>query len=73
MNVSEDNKNNNLRSEYKGQNYYFCSDKCRQEFDRNPANFSREAENKDRNQEQRNKPENRQEDRQENRDDRRPR
>ena len=26
-----------LRSEYKGQTYYFCSPACKQAFDRNPA------------------------------------
>lgn len=51
MNVRED-KDINLKSEFRGQSYYFCSDKCRQEFDRNPASFVRE--DKDRN-EDRNK------------------
>ena len=45
MNVREDNKS--LRSEYKGQSYYFCSDKCRQEFDRNPSKYTREGQNRD--------------------------
>jgi YHS domain-containing protein len=41
MNVRDDNRNN-LRSEFRGRNYYFCSDKCRQEFDQNPNNFTRD-------------------------------
>lgn len=49
MNVREDNKDQNLRSQYRGQDYYFCSDKCRQEFDRNPANFTRDDQSRDRN------------------------
>lgn len=48
MNVRED-RDNNLRSEYRGQNYYFCSDKCRQEFDRNPNNFVRDDNDRNRN------------------------
>jgi len=79
MNVKED-KNNNLRSEFKGQNYYFCSDKCQKEFDRNPANFTRDRENRDQNQNQNqnlnqnNKDNrNRNDNRNDNRDDRRPR
>jgi YHS domain-containing protein len=65
MNVREDDKDNNLRSEYRGQNYHFCSDKCRQEFDRNPVSFTRDDQNREKNQEQKNRPENK--------DDRRPR
>jgi len=42
MNVRDDNRKNNLRSEYKGREYRFCSDKCRQEFDRNPVNYVRD-------------------------------
>jgi YHS domain-containing protein len=42
MNVRDDNRNNNLRSEYRGREFRFCSDKCRQEFDRNPNNYVRD-------------------------------
>jgi YHS domain-containing protein len=49
MNVRDDNRNNNLRSEHRGQNYYFCSDRCRQEFDRNPDNFTRDNNDQNRN------------------------
>jgi len=45
MNVREDSKS--PHSEYKGQSYYFCSDKCRQEFDRNPSRYLREGQNKE--------------------------
>ena len=62
MNVKED-KNNSFKSEFKGQDYYFCSDKCRQEFDRNPPSFARAE--RDRN-------ENRPENRSENKDAKRP-
>lgn len=48
INVKED-KNNNLRSEFKGQDYYFCSDKCRKEFDSNPSSFIRDDKNRDEN------------------------
>lgn len=27
------------RSEYKGQEYYFCGSKCKDTFDRNPAQY----------------------------------
>ncbi len=26
-------------SEYKGKNYYFCADSCKQSFDKNPEKF----------------------------------
>ena len=26
-------------SEYKGKNYYFCAESCKQDFDRNPEKF----------------------------------
>ncbi|MEX0974530.1 MAG: YHS domain-containing protein [Bacillota bacterium] len=71
MNVQEE-KNNKISSEFKGQNYYFCSDKCRQEFDRNPSNFARDKENQSQNTGE--KPnENESRNRNENRDDRKPR
>ncbi|HHY76086.1 MAG TPA: YHS domain-containing protein [Firmicutes bacterium] len=38
MNVKEDCPSN-LRSEYKGREYRFCSDRCREEFDRNPESY----------------------------------
>ncbi len=44
MNVKED-KGQSIRSEFKGQNYYFCSDKCQKEFDRNPASFTKDKDN----------------------------
>lgn len=47
MNVRDDNSNNNnLRSEFRGQSYYFCSDKCRQEFDRNPSSYVHDDKNR---------------------------
>jgi len=45
MNVRDDRKDS-LRSEYRGQNYYFCSDKCQKEFDRNPQSFVRDRDNR---------------------------
>lgn len=35
----KDNKDS-LRSEYGGQTYYFCSDRCKSEFDRNPSAYA---------------------------------
>jgi len=54
MNVREDR--DSIRSNYKGQTYYFCCDKCRSEFDRNPdvyANANRQPESARRNNEPR--------------------
>ena len=28
------------RSQYQGQDYYFCSDDCKQNFDRNPEQYA---------------------------------
>lgn len=42
MNVRDDDRRNNLSSEYRGREYRFCSDRCRQEFDRNPMNYVRD-------------------------------
>jgi len=36
MSVSE---NTNLKSEHDGKAYYFCSAGCKQQFDKNPAQF----------------------------------
>ncbi|HHW18096.1 MAG TPA: YHS domain-containing protein [Firmicutes bacterium] len=47
MNVREGK--DSIRSEYKGQTYYFCSDRCRSEFDRNPGSYAGDAANEDRN------------------------
>jgi len=47
MNVEEGK--NAIRSEYKGQTYYFCSARCRDEFRRNPEAYVNKAENNDRN------------------------
>ncbi len=74
MNVRED-KSNNLRSEYRGQNYFFCSDKCQKEFDRSPSNFAREKENRNQSNENQNVNQDARENinRNERKDDRRPR
>ena len=32
-------KNEDLKSIFEGNSYYFCSSRCKEEFDRNPANF----------------------------------
>ena len=32
-------KDENLKSTFEGDSYYFCSSRCKEEFDRNPANF----------------------------------
>jgi len=38
-NMEIDQKTATLKSEYKGQTYYFCSPMCKQEFDRNPEKY----------------------------------
>lgn len=38
MNVSEDRAT--ARSEYRGRSYYFCSDRCKTEFDKNPDRYA---------------------------------
>jgi YHS domain-containing protein len=74
MNVRDDRKDS-LRSEFRGQNYFFCSDKCQREFDRSPQNFVRD--NDDRREDLRNESRDNRNQRQSNRndlrDDRRPR
>lgn len=40
MNVKEDKTG--FRSEYNGQSFYFCSDKCQKEFDKSPASYVRD-------------------------------
>ncbi len=37
MNVDE--KTATLKSEYKGKTYYFCSQTCKETFDKNPAKY----------------------------------
>ena len=32
-----------VKSEYKGQTYYFCSAGCKAAFDRNPAQYAQQA------------------------------
>jgi len=32
------------RSEYQGQTYYFCSESCKAEFDKDPASFAENVE-----------------------------
>lgn len=76
MNVKDDNKNNNPKSEFRGQTYYFCSDKCRQEFDRSPGNFTRDNNDVNRNDnrgDQRNDQKNNLRNNRDNRTDNRPR
>ncbi|MGI6643679.1 MAG: YHS domain-containing protein [Bacillota bacterium] len=48
MNLRDDRDDRNLRSDYEGQNYRFCSDRCKEEFDRNPASYAR-SQNENRN------------------------
>jgi len=36
MNVDE---KDSKKSEFKGKNYYFCSDACKSTFDKNPSKF----------------------------------
>jgi YHS domain-containing protein len=40
MNVDE--KTGTLRSEYKGKTYYFCSQSCKEVFEKNPLRFADE-------------------------------
>lgn len=46
MNVGD---KGSLKSEFKGQSYYFCSDKCKAEFDRKPENYVSKEEKRDQN------------------------
>jgi YHS domain-containing protein len=38
MKVKEDTE---IRTEYKGKTYYFCSNHCKMEFDKNPLKYTR--------------------------------
>ncbi len=40
MNVRDDK--DSIRTEHQGQVYHFCSNRCRQEFDRDPSTFVRQ-------------------------------
>lgn len=33
------------QSDYKGQTFYFCSDRCKEQFDADPTRFINESEN----------------------------
>lgn len=44
MNVDE--KTAKLKSEYKGETYYFCSQTCKEAFDKNPAKYAGKSERK---------------------------
>ncbi|HIH13897.1 MAG TPA: YHS domain-containing protein [Nanoarchaeota archaeon] len=33
------NENTSMKSEHAGKAYYFCSEACKQQFDKNPAQF----------------------------------
>ncbi|PMP73271.1 MAG: hypothetical protein C0180_07190 [Aciduliprofundum sp.] len=39
MEVKEDTK---FRSDYNGKTYYFCSESCKKQFDKNPEKYVRE-------------------------------
>lgn len=36
-----DEKNAKLTSEYNGKKYYFCNERCKLTFDKNPARFAK--------------------------------
>lgn len=38
-----DPQKSNERSEYQGQTYYFCSNECKEKFDANPAQYTRDT------------------------------
>ncbi len=38
-----DTETADLKSEYKGQTYYFCAPGCKKEFDNNPAKYAEGA------------------------------
>lgn len=39
-NMEVDEQNAAGRSQYQGQDYYFCSQDCKQKFDRNPEQYA---------------------------------
>ncbi len=38
-----DDQNAKATSEHDGQQFYFCSDQCKQKFDRNPDQYARKS------------------------------
>jgi len=45
MNVDE--KTGTLKSEYMGKTYYFCSQSCKEVFEKNPKRFAEDSEDKE--------------------------
>jgi YHS domain-containing protein len=41
-NMEVDERNAAARSQYQGENYYFCSQDCKQKFDRNPEQYAKQ-------------------------------
>lgn len=41
-NMEVDERSAAGQSQYQGQNYYFCSQDCKQKFDRNPEQYARQ-------------------------------
>jgi len=39
--MTVDEKTAKWRSEYEGETYYFCAERCKQAFDKNPKRFVR--------------------------------
>ncbi len=42
-NMQVDEKNAAGQSDYQGQTYYFCSQNCKQKFDRNPQQYAKQG------------------------------
>lgn len=41
-NMEVDERSASGSSQYQGENYYFCSQDCKQKFDRNPEQYARQ-------------------------------
>jgi len=42
-NMQVDEKNAAGQSDYQGQTYYFCSEKCKENFDQNPQQYAKQG------------------------------
>ena len=42
-NMQVDEKNAAGQSDYQGQTYYFCSQNCKEQFDRNPQQYAKQG------------------------------
>ena len=42
-NMEVNEKDSKIQTKYQGQNYYFCSEGCKQKFDQDPQQYARKS------------------------------